>query len=267
MHIYQRDYNQLTVDEKTKYEEIKIKETKDTQLGMINLYCEYPAAVKHYLSLFPNNHIFLNDVKKSCDIHSINMQFSSLVHSETTNERDIIRFINHSAKAYYIICSIFNAGGYNFGHHDAYVFPEYRLGDDYRADYLLIGKNSGGYEFIFVELEKPNGRVTLQDGNPGQVMRLGNFQINDWKSWVDSNFHKLKNFFDSEKRKDVELPDEFYKFDSTRVHYVVVAGTRETYNEKTYQFRRREKLNSNIVYLHYDNLIDASERLLEHNSF
>ena len=193
--------------------------------------------------------------------------FRALVHNISTTEQDILRFINHEPQAYYIIGSIFNAGGFRFGHHDSYIFPEFRLGNDYRADYLLIGKSSGGYEFIFVEFEKSNGRVTLSSGNPGQVIRSGNYQILDWKYWVDSKFSSLRLFFDTEKQNGVCLPHEFYDFDSTRMHYVVVAGTRDDYNEQTYRCRRREALDSNIVLLHYDNLYDASERLIEQNTF
>lgn len=46
-------------------------------------------------------------------------------------------------------------GNYNFGHHDAYIIPEFMLGNSYKVDYLLIGKSSRGYEFVFIELEKP----------------------------------------------------------------------------------------------------------------
>ena len=39
------------------------------------------------------------------------------------------------------------------------------LGDEYRTDYVLIGKASGGYEFVFVEFEKLDGRITIKDGH------------------------------------------------------------------------------------------------------
>ena len=68
MRLYNRDYRSITQEEKAKYEEIKATEITGVPLGTINHYCDYPEAVKHYLSYFPNNHIFLGDVKKSCDI-------------------------------------------------------------------------------------------------------------------------------------------------------------------------------------------------------
>lgn len=261
-----RNYKIITAEERQAYEEIQASE-KIRPFGNVNRYNDYPEAVKHYLSLFPNNHIYLNDMKSKRDLHSINEAFSSLAHAPDTNEQDILRFINHEPQAYHIIGSIFRAGGFHVGHHDAYLFPEFRLGEDYRADYLLIGKSSGGFEFIFIEFEKSNGRVTLKDGHLGQVIRGGENQIEDWKFWIDTNFSKLKTFFDSEKQFGATLPSEFYNYDSTRMHYVVVGGTREDYNETTYTIRRRKERETGIVMLHYDNLFDASERLLDERTF
>lgn len=262
-----RDYRWISVEERKRYDEILKQERIGNSNLKRNLYNDYPEAVKHYLSLFPNNHICLADIKKRMDIHSINEEFLSLVHDQSTNERDILRFINHEKEAFFIVGSIFNAGCFRFGHHEAYVFPEFKLGKDYRPDYLLIGKGSGGYEFIFVEFEKSNGRVTLQSGYSGQVMRAGNFQILDWKHWIDSGFLKLKEFFEKEKNPQLSLPNEFIEFDRTRMHYVVVAGTRSDYSEKTYLQRRSEEMDSGTRFLHYDNLYDASEELFNRQTF
>lgn len=35
------------------------------------------------------------------------------------------------------------------------------------CDYLIIGKGSGGYEFVFVELKGIHEKVTLKDGSLG----------------------------------------------------------------------------------------------------
>lgn len=262
-----RDYRYITPEEQEAYNHILAKEETGHRIGRINLYNDFPEAVKHYLSLFPNNHIYLYDMKAKRDLHAINEAFFLLVHDPATNEQDVLKFINHNHKAYHIIGSIFEAGGFRVGHHDAYLFPEFRLGEDYRVDYLLIGKSSGGFEFIFIEFEKSNGRVTLKDGHLGQVIRGGENQIEDWKSWIDANFSKLKKVFDSEKQVGATLPSEFYNYDTTRMHYVVVGGTREDYKDTTYTIRRRKERETGIVMLHYDNLFDASEKLLEQSTF
>lgn len=262
-----RDYRYITTAEKEEYERILAQDDDGRKFGKINRYNDYSEAVKHYLSLFPNNHIYLNDMKAKRDLHAINEAFLTLVHNSQSNEQDILRFINHDPQAYHIIGSIFEAGGFRVGHHGAYLFPEFCLGDDYRADYLLVGTGSGGFEFVFIELEKPNGYVTLKNGHLGQVIRSGENQIEDWKLWIDANFATLKDFFDSEKQIGATLPREFYNYDSNRMHYVVVGGKRKDYNDMTYAIRRRKERETGIVMLHYDNLFDSSERLLEQSTF
>lgn len=40
---------------------------------------------------------------------------------------------------------------YDFGHHEAFIAPEQALGSDYRVDYMLLGRNSIGHHFVFIE--------------------------------------------------------------------------------------------------------------------
>ena len=62
-----------------------------------------------------------------------------------------------------------------------------------------MGKNSGGYEFIFIELEAPNKRITIKDGYEGQAMRLGLNQIFDWKCEIEANYSLIKQEFESKR--------------------------------------------------------------------
>ena len=62
MNLYKRDYIKSvpTKQEMQLYEGILCTERKDRRFGKINHRRLYPAAVRHYNSLFPNNHIELN---------------------------------------------------------------------------------------------------------------------------------------------------------------------------------------------------------------
>ena len=265
MKLYSRDYRIITSSELEKYQAILKPETEGQPIGRINMYDSYPTAVKHYLSLFPNNHINLCDMKKQGDLQVLNDKFKAIVHSENALELDVLSFINKTP-AYHIIGSIFECGRFNFGHHEAYLFPEFSFDGKYRADYLLIGKGSGGYEFVFIEFERSNGRITLKDGNLGEVFRKGINQISDWQTWLDANFQSLGKYFEGIKGKG-ELPEEFLKYDTTRMHYVVVAGLRSDFDEKTYRLQRDKLKKEDIKLLQYDNLCDSADRLLDMRTF
>ena len=264
MNLYKRDYIKSvpTKQEMQLYEGILCTERKDRRFGKINHRRLYPAALRHYNSLFPNNHIELFDFQNEGNMEQLNEEFCALIHDANTNERDVLRFINHRP-AYHIIASVFKY--YNFGHHDAYVFPEFALGN-YIADYLLIGKSSGGYEFVFVELEHPNGRTTLKSGHEGEAFRKGTYQIYDWKAEIEAHFSASFVTITKYSNKS-SLPKEFSEYDSSRFHYVVVAGLREDYNEATYRDRRNKVTQQNILTLHYDNLYDKACELETAQSF
>ena len=63
------------------------------------------------------------------------------------------------------------------------------------------------------------------------------------------------------------MPKEIYKFDKTRVKYVVVAGRRSDFNENL-RWKRRKLLDSkNIVLMHYDNLYDYAKEAIGANTY
>ncbi|AJS58273.1 Shedu anti-phage system protein SduA domain-containing protein [Paenibacillus sp. IHBB 10380] len=257
MKVYERDYTVLTSTERSEYDLILEKEKVD-RLGeldiRVNLFRKYPKAARHFLSLFPNNYLDTVDLENSEEIKSVVNQFLTMLNDGSiTNEREIARFIQE-IKAYYILGSIFNY--YDFGHHEAFIFPEFQLSSTYKVDYLLIGRNSDGYSFIFVELEHPEKQITLADGELGNAFRKGIKQVKDWRSWIFGNFSTLTSTIIKYKHPDKQLPDEFYTFDPTRCNYVVVAGRREDLNDTTRRIRREHLEEQKIRLLHYDNICD-----------
>ena len=102
MKLYERDYLKSPfLEEELEYEEVQKKEYEGRKRIKRNLRYLYPPAIRHHLSLFPNNHIELIDYKSSDRLHlkpeidSLTEEFKELIHSSETNEQDILRFINH----------------------------------------------------------------------------------------------------------------------------------------------------------------------------
>lgn len=255
--LYERDYTFLTADEVKKKKEYQ-KQITEVDILNIKPTEYYPLAVRHNLSLFPNNHIELLGMREQCDIPALNLAFLRLIEKEGCLEREILNFINQTP-AYHIVGSILK-NRFPFGHHELYLFKEMWLGEDYRTDYVLIGKGSGGYEFVLIEFEKPDGRITLRDGHFGEAFRKGLYQVDDWKAWMDGNFDIFVKDLASVKG-EAKFPKELIKYDSTRFHYVVVAGRRGDFTETTYRKVRDARQKMDIHLLHHDNLYDSSVSL------
>lgn len=259
--LYKRNYFELTVDETNKIQKAQqfLEKAKKKGLGRITakeLYKYHnllPNAYYHNSSLFPNNYILFDGDRHNGTITEKLDAFSALVKDDKTTERDILNYIKRT-ESYFILESLLPK--FNTGHHDAYLFREFELPSNYVVDFLLVGKNSGGYEFIFIEFESPNIEITLKDGSLGTAFRNGIKQIEDWDLWIDSSFFALKNVFKNYKNPHIKLPEEFYELDKTRIHFMVIAGKRKDFNSKTYRLKRKGK--NGIKILHYDNLIDET---------
>lgn len=99
----------------------------------------------------------------------------------------------------------------------------------------------------------------------GEVIRAGIHQIDSWKTFIESNFLTIAKEF--QKYTNQSLPREFYNFDSSRMHYAVVAGRREHFSDNTRILQRRLEHQQNIKLLHYDNLLDDAMRLIGHQTY
>lgn len=260
--LYERDYFTLTENEIAEKQQVDIAHgnTPEHKFGHVNCFCSYPKAIRHNDSLFPNNYLDIVDLKDAEELGRQCDGFERLLSDRTITELDIKRYIQNN-KYYHIPASIFV--NYNFGHHEAVLFKEFQLGTSYKADYLLAGRGSGGWQFVFVEFENPYGRVVLGDGTFGEVIRSGLNQVNDWKEFVEGNFPTVSSEF--RKYTTKVLPAEFYTYDASRMHYVVVAGRRDAYVDKANRLRRA--CESEIKILHYDNLLDDARRLIGAKSY
>lgn len=272
MKLYDRDYNQLTQKEIEEWKELDYLATlKENGNPMLpkgvrrNNFRKLPKAVRHYKSMFPNNYLDICDLQNKDELGAMIDEFEKLIDNADTGEREILNHINQK-KTYHIIASILKSG-FNFGHHGAYLFSEFKLGNTWTVDYLLVGKSSGGHEFVFIELESNKGQVTRKDGEFSTVVNKGLKQIGDWKSWLEENYTHIKETFDKYLHPKKQLGDEFLRYDSSRMHYVCVAGRRDNYQENTYKKRRRMKKEQNIQVIHYDNLLDYARNAIGELSY
>ena len=255
--LYDRDYRILTKKEEAQLQKAHdyASKRKEYTLKQLSRFHQLmPLAGYHFESLFPNNFLPLISLEDHTRLDTVSQEFQQLLENSPI-ERAVLNFINQNQ--YYFLIGAILKSSYYFGHHAAYAFKEFELPPNFIADYLLVGKSSGGYQFVFVELESPTGPIINADGTFGIAIRNGLKQIEDWDHWIEGNFSHLKLMFEKYIGTIKPLPDEFITLDKTRIHYTLVAGRRKDFKEKTYRLQRKLKRERNITLLHYDNLIDT----------
>lgn len=259
--INKRDYKFLSDEETLEVEEIK----KSEIVSRSCLFHKYSKAARHNIQLFPNHYLDIMELRNTVLLKSRVSEFTKVLNSKDVTERKILNQIN-SNEDFFIIGSLLKKY-YNFGHHEAHVFREFPLGTSFKADYLILGLNSDGWHFIFVELEAPVGNITIGNGDLGNVFRKGIIQIGDWDEWLELNFNSLQEFFYKHVKKGKFLPDEFLRLDKSRVNYAVIAGRRKDFRKKTYRIQRKAIKEQQINLIHYDNVLDAVDTLFSGSAY
>ena len=167
--------------------------------------------------------------------------------NKATKESDIQSYIKDNEKLFIPLSLLKN---YDFGHHFACVVPEYSLGKEYRVDYMLVGKNSIGYQFVFVEFEDVNVNYRNKKTNSEtEKVRKGITQIRDWKRWFDQN----KTYFENGEG----IAEFGRNIPSWAFHYCLVVSRRERMDDMANKLRGEEqKEHVDLKIVSYDRLVD-----------
>ena len=161
-------------------------------------------------------------------------------------ENDIQNYIKENKK-WFIPASIFK--DYDFGHHEAYISVEQPLGAEYKADYMLLGRNSIGHHIVLVEFENVNVDFRLQESNmETEAVRKGMTQINDWKRWMDNN----RPYF----LQSCGLSDIGRNIPTWGITYCLVVGRRKRMDDTSNQMRGQIQYERGVHIITYDRLVD-----------
>ena len=68
-----------------------------------------------------------------------------------------------------------------------YVIPKPRLGSEYVPDFLVLGINSVGPQWLTIEIEGAHHKILTNKGRLGQQTRHAIQQVEDWREWLTHN--------------------------------------------------------------------------------
>lgn len=114
----------------------------------------------------------------------LSRQFKDILDNPDATERDAHAFL----KLYpMLMVRLFNVS-WNY----YLAIPEFSLGTDYRADFLILSADSGRWHAVFVELKGPNDTIYLKDGSPSKKLRAAQKQIDDWRKFCRAYTDEVK---------------------------------------------------------------------------
>jgi Domain of unknown function (DUF4263) len=71
--------------------------------------------------------------------------------------------------------------------HCHYALPQFSFGGQYRADFILPERSSGGTMWMLVELEPSCAKLLARNGEFSPTVRTAINQVMDWKRWLLNN--------------------------------------------------------------------------------
>ncbi len=81
---------------------------------------------------------------------------------------------------------------FNTGNHTILVCPEFRFGNRFRADFVVLSAHSGGCELHLLELKSVGARIFLDDGTESEPLRRARKQVLDWHRYIESHQHDFR---------------------------------------------------------------------------
>ena len=119
-------------------------------------------------------------------MYSIAKDLSDLLNSGH-GERKLHRFLKKHTE---LVIMAFNRA-WNFH----ICIPEFKLGSDFRSDFLIISSDSINWHAIFIELKAPTDKLYNRDGTKTKQYRLAEKQISERREWIRINESYLRKSF------------------------------------------------------------------------
>lgn len=130
-------------------------------------------------------------------IMSCSTKFREILDNPKTTERDVHSFLKQYP---YLIIKLFNIS-WNY-----YIcVPEFKFGNDYRADFLVLSADSGSWQAAFIELEGPHDDIMLKDETPSKKLRIAQKQIGQWEIFFRNHLSTVRHDL-AKILKDKDIP-------------------------------------------------------------
>lgn len=182
------------------------------------------------------------------------------------SERSIAPFLKeHPDLLYWTFCKT--------GGHRNYVLHEFPLGNQHKADFVVLHSYSGTWEVHFIELEPIRDAVFTKDRRPSKKLSIAIRQIDDWRLYIDLNKAALKQDLVRWAKKrdilDTPKPDkepcnyagDYLSDPSSFVgfHYYIIIGMRADLTKEKRELKSRFRNDHRIHIGSYDRFIDTAD--------
>jgi len=154
--------------------------------------------------------------------------------------------------------------------------PEFKLGADFRADFLILSAHSINWHAIFIELKDFKTKLYNINGTPTKSFQQAQKQIKNWKEWVRINEPYLRKSFSKILEKEnappiwpiqIENYTKGYSSGATEIsdmksyvafYYHIVIGRSSTLSPEEREFRQKDTTWGGSEVATYDRFLEIA---------
>ena len=182
--------------------------------------------------------------------------------SQCKNERELAPFLK---KHLLLIRNTLNVHAWNC----VVCQPEFRLGTEYIADFLILSADSGCWHAVFIEMQSHQDSIYNKDGSMTRQLNEAQKQIQEWKIWIEEHpmeFRKsvsrlVDNCAAQCSRADVHVNAGAEIRDIKTVvwpEFKILIGRRSYLNQES---NKRRATSGDFEIVTFDRLLDVAKRL------
>lgn len=98
---------------------------------------------------------------------------------DSKGERELCKFLKENP---FVLTTSLNYMG-----NPRWVIAEFPLGNDYRADFVVMVPFSGGFDIRLIEIEPPNCKIFNKDGSFTKRVNKAFEQVKSWDTYIEKN--------------------------------------------------------------------------------
>lgn len=84
---------------------------------------------------------------------------------------------------------------FNCAWNSKHIVSEFKVGTDFRSDFLILSADSGSWHAIFIELESHRARLYNPNGRATKALQVAQAQIAEWQDYVRRYENVLRHQF------------------------------------------------------------------------
>ena len=185
--------------------------------------------------------------------------------TESSGERGLCKFVKKNP--FVLIKSLSYMGN------PTRVISEFRLGNEFVADFVVLAPFSGGVEVMLIEVEPPSSSIFNKDGSLAKRANKAVEQVNSWRQYIDKNRQQfIRDLARYAKERDLikEHVDEMTCTAGWPLHhprmsfyytYVIIIGRREPLKDQNLERKAAFRKNNNVEIVTCDRLLTGTRKI------